>query len=127
MGLFAKISVPGIDSPVVLGSVHTLCTNAVAIQEYIGIHPAIVAGDQNWNVCREWGLRPATTSTKATWFESTPPNGGGKYWCAPAAWDELRTSCAPGTRAAAEPCRHFGRPSPGPPHHRLLVVGHLGD
>ena len=77
MGLFAKISVPGIDSPVVLGSVHTLCTNAVAIQEYIGIHPAIVAGDQNWNVCREWGLRPATTSTKATWFESTPPNGGG--------------------------------------------------
>ena len=72
MGLFAKISVPGIDTPVVLGNVHSLgqfnvSANAAAIREYVGAHPAIVAGDQNWQSCREWGLRPATTSTNSTW------------------------------------------------------------
>ena len=80
MGLFAKISVPGTESPIVLGNVHTVgqfnvSSNAAAIRAYVGAHPAIVAGDQKSRSCREWGLRPATTSANSTYPASCRTHG----------------------------------------------------
>ena len=78
MGLFAKIAVPGLATPIVLGNVHTVSANANDILQYIGMSKAIVGGDQNGASCGLWGLQLASTSSTPTWPATCGTYGKGR-------------------------------------------------